>query len=154
MKSACLLSLVLLSAFAAADAQNNPDTTLPPVQPPPTMNDPGTKAVVPPASATPQAPAAGKAAPAKTLSSPGLPADVQAAAEASELPVVTVRQDGSDTVEEYRKHGQLYFVRVISKEGPTRYYVDDLSQVPPDMRQLSGPSGVVQPVYYKLFEWK
>ena len=65
-----------------------------------------------------------------------------------------VRQQGTDTVEEYRKHGKLYFVRVLSNNGPTRYYIDNPANVPLDMRKLSGPSGVVEPVYYKLFEWK
>ena len=89
----------------------------------------------------------------KPLESPGLPPDVQKAAEATELPVITVRQQGNERVEEYRKRGKLYFVRVIPPEGPPRYYVDQRSDVPPNMSQLSAPSGVVQPVYFKLFEW-
>ena len=89
----------------------------------------------------------------KPLESPGLPPEVQKAAEATELPVVTVRQQGNERVEEYRKRGKLYFVRVIPPEGPPRYYVDQRSDVPPNMAQLSAPSGVVQPVYFKLLEW-
>jgi hypothetical protein len=87
------------------------------------------------------------------LESPGLPDDVQKAAEATELPVITVRQNGNERVEEYRKRGVLYFVRVVPQEGPPRYYVDRPSNVPRDLSAISGPSGVVQPVYYKLFEW-
>jgi len=90
----------------------------------------------------------------KPLDSPGLPPDVQKAAEATELPVVTVRQNGNERVEEYRKKGILYFVRVVTPEGPPRYYVDNRSEIPADIRQLSGPSGHVEPVYFKLFEWK
>jgi len=90
----------------------------------------------------------------KPLESPGLPPEVQKAAEATELPVITVRQQGSERIEEYRKRGKLYFVRVIPPEGPPRYYVDHPTDIPPDMRQLSAPSGVVQPVYFKLLEWK
>ncbi len=52
------------------------------------------------------------------------------------------------------QHGKLVFVRVLSDNGPARYYVDNPSDVPRSMQQLSGPSGVVQPVYYKLFDWK
>jgi hypothetical protein len=92
--------------------------------------------------------------PGKPLDSPGLPPEVQRAAEATELPVVTVRQNGNERVEEYRKKGVLYFVRVMSQEGPTRYYVDKRTDVPPDINQLSAPSGHVEPVYYKLAEWK
>ena len=150
-------------------AERNATTTtssdqLPPVQPPPDMDDkdPVTnvptpqavaKAVVNESTATDStnADAAARAA----ANSPGLPPDVQAAANASELPVITVRQDGGDTVEEYRKKGKLYFVRVLSTNGPTRLYVDSPNEIPHDvMQQLSGPSGTVQPVYYKLLDWK
>jgi hypothetical protein len=89
----------------------------------------------------------------KTLDAPPLPADVQKAAEATELPVVTVRQNGNERIEEYRKKGVLYFVRVVPPEGPPRYYVDNPSNLPPDIKQLSAPSGTVQPVYYKLLDW-
>ena len=69
--------------------------------------------------------------------------------------MVTVRQQGSETVEEYSKRVKLYFVRVLSNQGPTRLYVDDRSAIPANiMQQLSGPSGVAQPVYFKLGEWK
>lgn len=90
----------------------------------------------------------------KALESPGLPPDVQKASEATELPVVTVRQNGNERVEEYRKRGVLYFVRVVPQEGPPRYYVDRVSNVPQDLSPIAGPSGVIQPVYFKLFEWK
>ena len=89
----------------------------------------------------------------KALDAPPLPPDVQKAAEATELPVVTVRQNGNERIEEYRKKGVLYFVRVVPPEGPPRYYVDNPSNLPPDIRQLSAPSGTVQPVYYKLLDW-
>lgn len=151
-----------------AAARNATSTTssdqLPPVQPPPDMDDkdPVTKVPTPEAVAkavvdestatdTTNSDAAARAA----ANSPGLPPDVQAAVNASELPVITVRQDGGDTVEEYRKKGKLYLVRVLSTNGPTKLYVDNPNDVPHDvMQQMSGPSGVVQPVYYKLLDWK
>jgi len=89
----------------------------------------------------------------KVLDAPPLPPEVQKAAEATELPVVTVRQNGNERIEEYRKKGVLYFVRVVPPEGPPRYYVDNPSNLPPDINQLSAPSGTVQPVYYKLVDW-
>jgi len=89
----------------------------------------------------------------KALDGPPLPPDVQKAADATELPVVTVRQNGNERIEEYRKKGVLYFVRVVPPEGPPRYYVDNPTNLPPDIRQLSAPSGTVQPVYYKLLDW-
>jgi hypothetical protein len=90
----------------------------------------------------------------KPIDSPGLPPDVQKAAEATELPVVTVRQNGNERIEEYRKHGVLYFARVVPQEGPPRYYVDSVNNIPKDLSPIAGPSGVIQPVYFKLLEWK
>ncbi len=150
-----LLALGMASGATAQDRKT--DTTLPPVQSPPGLDDPGSKAVALP---TPQQEAKSAVVdtkantPARQTDNSGMPADIQAEANAAELPVVTVRQQGTDTVEEYRKHGKLVFVRVLSDNGPARYYVDNPSDVPRSMQQLSGPSGVVQPVYYKLFDWK
>ena len=158
-----------LAATAAAQDRKQSSDALPPVQAPPAMNDPGTVSLP-----TPQAEAAkavqdttGNAAPAEAtddipiaaekppVDTHPLPPEVQAAAEASELPVITVRAQGADTVEEYRKKGKLYFVRVISSSGPPKFYVDNPQVVPANiMQQLSGPSGVVQPVYFKLADWK
>ncbi|MGH8040516.1 MAG: DUF2782 domain-containing protein [Rudaea sp.] len=149
MKFRYVLGIALLGLGNAAIAQGQPTSDpLPPVQAPPAINDPGVRAAAPAVTPAP-------ASIANTVESPGLPADVQAAANAAELPVVTVRQNGNETVEEYRKKGKLLFVRVLNKEGPTRFYVDNPSTIPPSlMKQLSGPSGVVQPVYYKLADWK
>jgi hypothetical protein len=159
------LSIVFALAFAvSASAQDNGHAgapranSVPPVQAPPAMDD--TTTATPVALPTPQAQAQSavvdsqSASPDKLAESPPLPAEVQAAANAAELPVITVRQQGADTVEEYRKKGKLYFVRVLSSSGPAKYYVNDPAQVPPSMREITGPSGVVQPVYYKLLEWK
>jgi hypothetical protein len=170
MKTVGILLMALLGVSASAMAQQSSTTTttssdqIPPVQPPPDIDDkdPVTNLPTPQAVAksvvddsvgtnSDNADATARAA----ANSPGLPPDVQAAVNASELPVVTVRQDGSDTVEEYRKKGKLYFVRVLSSTGPTKLYVDDPGAIPPNvMSQLSGPSGQVQPVYYKLLDWK
>ncbi len=161
MKLACLLSIVLLSMTAAVAAQesSSKNSTIPPVQAPPAMTDPGVKH---PASTTSVPDPKQKQDAATTATntehpadSPGLPANVQAAAEVAELPVITVRQQGADTIEEYRKHGKLIFRKVVTKNGPTKLYVDNPGDIPPDiMKQMSGPSGVVKPVYYKLYEWK
>lgn len=154
MKSACLLGLMFVALTGTVFAQGKPAADpLPPVQAPPSMNDPGVKAAVP--ESTP-APAVAQPKPAPKASEQStLPPEVQAAANVAELPVVTVRQNGNETVEEYRKKGKLMFVRVLEKEGPTKFYVDNPSVIPPNlMQQLSGPSGNVQPVYFKLADWK
>lgn len=148
-----LIASILIGAGGAAFAQGQPASDpLPPAQAPPAMNDPGVK----PAAPAAQVPAAPATKPAeKTKEQPTLPPEVQAAANVAELPVVTVRQNGNETVEEYRKKGKLLFVRVLEKQGPTKFYVDNPAVIPPNlMKQLSGPSGVVQPVYYKLADWK
>jgi hypothetical protein len=159
------LLVFAMTAGASAQDRGTAASAIPPVQAPPALDDPGTPASKTVVLPTPEAQAkaavidsqgaADASPPAEKLpESPGLPAEVQAAANAAELPVVTVRQQGTDTVEEYRKHGKLVFVRVLSHDGPTRLYIDNPRDLPPTMQQLSGPSGVVQPVYYKLFEWK
>ena len=148
-----LIASMLSGAGGAAFAQGKPASDpLPPVQAPPSMNDPGVKQAAPAAQAA-AAPATKPAEKAQEQST--LPPEVQAAANVAELPVVTVRQNGNETVEEYRKKGKLLFVRVLEKQGPTKFYVDNPAVIPPNlMQQLSGPSGVVQPVYYKLADWK
>jgi Protein of unknown function (DUF2782) len=174
------ITLALASAaIAQTDTQGKSDKF--PVQAPPDMDSAGVKQAIPPNPNVPSIPLANSDAEAKAaaeaevrasgerekalmspslaptsapLNSPGLPPDVQKAAEMTELPVVTVRQEGNETIKEYRKHGVLYFVSVNSETGPTKYYVDNPNDMPPDIRQLSAPSGVVQPVYFKLLEWK
>ena len=174
------LGFGLAACVAAVLMAAPPASTLPAAQPPPDLDTPAAPA---PANSAPleplansdaeaQAAAAAEAKasaeraralasptlattpePGKPLDSPGLPPEVQKAAEATELPVVTVRQNGNERVEEYRKRGVLYFVRVVPQEGPTRYYVDRRSDIPADVKQLSAPSGHVEPVYFKLAEW-
>jgi len=174
-----MLACGLIAAQVQVHAQKKTDDGLPPVQPPPAMDEPSASTsqtspatnktkTVPIANSDAESKAAAEEAkrraaqpvpalppePEKKFDSPGLPPDVQKAAEATELPVVTVRQNGNERVEGYRKKGILYFVRVVTPEGPPRYYVDNRSEIPADIRQLSGPSGHVEPVYFKLFEWK
>lgn len=153
------MSLGFVAAVGAQDrAQTKPGDAVPPVQAPPALGDPGTApGALPSADAEVKSAlsnATGEVTPKQIQSEP-LPPEVQAAAEAAELPVITVRQQGADTVEEYRKRGKLYFVRVLNTSSAPRFYVDNPQAVPPSiMQQLSGPSGVVQPVYFKLADWK
>jgi len=176
------LAFIATAAVQTAIAQSGKTDTFQPVQPPPDMETPAAQPaaapansnapVIPLANSDAEAAAAAEAEAkasaerakalasptipqaSKPLESPGLPPDVQKAAEATELPVITVRQNGNERVEEYRKKGVLYFVRVVPPEGPSRYYVDNRSDIPPDVRQLSMPSGHVEPVYFKLLDWK
>ncbi|HEY7872006.1 MAG TPA: DUF2782 domain-containing protein, partial [Rudaea sp.] len=130
MKSLRLLGLMFIALAGTVFAQGKPASDpLPPVQAPPSMNDPGVKQVEP--AQVPAAPAAKTAE--KTQEQSTLPPEVQAAANVAELPVVTVRQNGNETVEEYRKKGKLMFVRVLEKQGPTKFYVDNPAVIPPNL---------------------
>ena len=184
LASALAIGLMALAAAQSA-TQDGKNDGLPPVQPPPDLDVPGSAPagngagsnapLIPLANSDAEAMAAAEAEAkasaerAKTLNSPsftgsgdakkplespGLPPDVQKAAEATELPVITVRQNGNERIEEYRKRGVLFMRRVVPEEGPVRIYVDRRSDIPPDLSPISGPSGVIQPVYFKLLEWK
>ncbi|MEP6938835.1 MAG: DUF2782 domain-containing protein [Rudaea sp.] len=168
----------LFTAAASAGAQSA--DAIPPVQPPPAMED----ASPPPATAHTQmkvdpktiplansdAEAAAAAAdareraatplsalppePQKSFDSPGLPPDVQRAAEATELPVITVRQEGNTTIREYRRRGKLFAQYVVPKDGgDSKWYVDKRYEGPMPPDPAAGVSGHVTPVEYKLFEW-
>jgi hypothetical protein len=165
------IGIGLMAAVGAQDRAQPNANAFAPVQAPPALNDPGDPNIaLPSADAEVKSalsnndagsttvdsnPVENRSAENKPIESDPLPPEVQAAANAAELPVITVRQRGADTVEEYRKHGKLYFVRVLNASGPTRYYVDNPNAMPPNMmQQLSGPSGTVQPVYFKIADWK
>ncbi len=93
--------------------------------------------------------------PEKKFDSPGLPPEVQKAAEATELPVITVRQEGSNTIEEYRKRGKLLAQRIIPHEGgEAKWYVDQRYKGPMPPDPAARISGHVTPVEYKILEWQ
>jgi hypothetical protein len=78
-----------------------------------------------------------------------LPAKVRPADEAA--PNVTIRQDENVTIEEYRREGQVYMVRVTPKNGPAYEYLDTDG----DGRLEGDPKeGPMQPVYYTVYEWQ
>src|SRR5690242_21912002 len=93
-------ALVLLPALLAAPAFAQ--STPPPVNvpPPPGMNDPGVKATAP-------------ATPAQTPARSGtsmLPRKPTPIRSGEPMPEVTVHTQGENTVQEYRRNGQLYMV--------------------------------------------
>lgn len=112
--------------------------------PPPGLHDPGVKATAPRRS--PKKPA-GKL----DLRAPAMPAMPQAALPATSdaLPQVSVEQRGDDTVQEYRRNGQLYMIVVTPRNGIEQTY-------------MVGPNGAwvdehgkkpVGTVMYKIMEW-
>lgn len=66
-------------------------------------------------------------------------------------PAVTIRRDGDTTVEEYRRDGRVYMVRVVPDRGLSYTYLDTDG----DGRLEGDPKeGPMQPVYYTIYEWE
>jgi hypothetical protein len=66
-------------------------------------------------------------------------------------PSVTIRQDDNVTIEEYRREGAIYMVRVTPKNGVAYEYIDTDG----DGRLEGDPrEGPMQPVYYTVYEWQ
>ncbi|HJR11440.1 MAG TPA: DUF2782 domain-containing protein [Rhodanobacteraceae bacterium] len=103
--------------------------------PPPDINDPGAK---------PQA---------VPLPSTGIPPSVAPAGRdgGRDSTNVTTRTDANgDTIEEYRRGGQVIMVRVTPRHGVTQTYKVDNS----NGSLVHDPSqGPVSPVYYDIYKW-
>lgn len=151
MKSAALLAaasvllasnLLVAGVFAQSSAPAN-------VPPPPGIHDPGTQAVAPPA--------AGAVAPQATnqmdLQPQNLPSMQDVGSERDgkhALPTqVTVHDEGDNSIQEYRRSGELFMVVVTPKHGvPQTYMVDPQGRVVDEHGQKP-----VRPVMYKVMEW-
>ena len=70
------------------------------------------------------------------------------------VPTVTIREEDDRTIEEYRLDGQVYMVKVTPRVGIPYYYIDTNGdgrlELDLDQRALNP----VQPVYWKVKEWK
>jgi Protein of unknown function (DUF2782) len=146
--------LVVLGVAVASNALAQSASQFPPAPPPPGMNDPGVKAVAPAPAPTP--------APSQKSGQPPVSADTAAPmsqsgsssaqeprdANGQTPPQVTVRKQGDDTVQEYRRSGQLYMVVVTPKSGISQTYMVD--QKGAWTNQAGEP---VKPVMYKVMEW-
>ncbi len=69
-------------------------------------------------------------------------------------PTVTIREEENRRIEEYRLNGRIYMVKVTPKNGVPFYYLDTDGdgQLELDMDQQK--LNPVQPVYWKIKEWK
>jgi hypothetical protein len=152
MKS--VASLFALAAFVAlpvcAQSSSSDQPQFAPVPPPPGMNDPGVKAVAPPSSTPPPNETPAEPTPdqpiGKPIPLPPMPGDT---APRTAPPQVSVRQQGDNTVQEYRQNGRVYMIIVTPKNGIAQTYMVDASG------HLQGVNGAppVQPVMYKVLEW-
>ncbi|MHA6206075.1 DUF2782 domain-containing protein [Dyella soli] len=148
MKPVALLVVLGVAAASNALAQSG---GFPPAPPPPGMNDPGAKARPQPAP-TPAPPAKASAAPTADTAAPMSQAATSSSqprdARGDAPPQVTVRKQGDDTIQEFRRSGQLYMVVVTPKGGIAQTYMVD--QKGAWTNQAGEP---VKPVMYKVMEW-
>ncbi|MDO1529347.1 DUF2782 domain-containing protein [Fulvimonas sp. R45] len=157
MKSVtCLFALVAVVALPAFAQSTGDRPQFQPAPPPPGMNDPGVKPVAPPAAQSAPTPATTPAEPApsrypsRPIPAPRMPG--QASAPGATLPPppdVSVRQEGDNTVEEYRESGRVYMIVVRPRHGiPQTYMVDPQGRMHPE-----NGAPPVKPVMYKILEW-
>jgi Protein of unknown function (DUF2782) len=152
MRNAALLavaSVVFASSLlvSAAFAQSSPSTNVPP---PPGINDPGVRAVTPPAK---PAKTTAPASRSLDLKPQALPAMQDGGAARSgrdkSLPEIKVRKEGDNTIQEYSRNGRVYMVVVTPKNGIEQTYVVD-----PEGRLVDEHGKKpVGPVMYKVLEW-
>ncbi len=66
-------------------------------------------------------------------------------------PEVTIRAAGDYVVEEYRRHGRVWMVRYVPKDGVPYTFIDSDG----DGRLEGDPrEGRIQPVYFTVYEWE
>jgi hypothetical protein len=161
--AACLYVLAVLAVSPVFAQTSSSSTSAPPhfapAPPPPGMNDPGVDPSKAPAPAPETSTALPASSPAELEPShlpgkpipmpkmPGAPAGKDANGDAP--PDVSVRQEGDNTIQEYRENGKVYMVVITPKVGPQQIY-----NVDPDGR-LVGQNGQppIKPVMYKIMQW-
>ena len=148
------LAAVLGTAFAAAAEQAPPKADVPP---PPGINDPGVTAA--PAAAQPAANAAqpNDADPLAPLPKPDMrivrdrvDRDPDAMNRRMANSDHSTRQQGDDTVEEYRQNGHVWMIRIQPRNGPVETFMDTTGNGRLTRDPQQGP---VAPVYFSLYEW-
>ena len=69
-------------------------------------------------------------------------------------PTVTIREEENRLIEEYRMNGQIYMVKVTPKGGIPFYYIDTDGDGKLELDVDQQAMNPVQPVYWKIKEWK
>ena len=67
-------------------------------------------------------------------------------------PVVRIRHEEGQMIEEYMNNGVIYMVRVVPENAPPYYMLDTDGDGELDTRQEESDPGI-KPVYWKLLEW-
>jgi len=68
-------------------------------------------------------------------------------------PAVTIREEEDRRVEEYRRNGQVYMIKVIPDKGVPYYYVDTDGDGKLELDLDQQALNPVQPVHWKIKEW-
>lgn len=79
-----------------------------------------------------------------------LPEKIRLSDDAADAPVVTIRKQDDDIVEEYRQNGRLYMVKVRPPNGIPYTLMDTNGDGKLDTSDYDGPVG---PVYYTIYRW-
>ena len=157
------ISAMLLPWTSLALAQSPKTTTRVEPPPPPSLEDKGIYAKPDPANdnvAAAEAAAQANQGTTSVTQAPDKPdtrlvrdkparqeAAVKERIAASEL---TVRQEGKDTVEEYRENGKVWMIRIVPPNGPNRIFMDNTGTGRLSRDPKLGP---IDPVYYTVYEW-
>jgi hypothetical protein len=70
------------------------------------------------------------------------------------VPTVTIREEDERMIEEYRLNGQVYMVKITPKGGIPYYYIDTNGDGRLELDMDPSAMNPVQPVYWKVKEWK
>lgn len=88
--------------------------------------------------------------PAAVPEPPELPLPVQSGEEME--PDITIIRKGKETIQEYRRNGQLYMIKIIPQVGPAYYMLDTNGDGNMDVKKndLDKNTRINQ---WRLFEW-
>ena len=68
-------------------------------------------------------------------------------------PTVRIIEEENRRIEEYRRNGVVYMVRVVPDKGPPYYYIDTDGDGKLELDEKSRSLHPVQPVHWKIKEW-
>jgi hypothetical protein len=159
-----LLQIAAAVAFAVTAGMTvaiaaPPDKTVPKadIPPPPGINDPGVGAASAQAKPAAAAAAPGEADPLAPLPKPDtrlvrdrVDRDPDAMQRRMANSEHETRQQGDDTVDEYRQEGHVWMIRIQPRNGPVETFMDTTGNGRLTRDPQQGP---VAPVYFSLYEW-
>ena len=69
-------------------------------------------------------------------------------------PTVTIRDEEDRQIEEYRLNGRVYMIKITPKKGIPYYYIDSDGDGELELDSSQQALNPVQPVQWKIKEWK